>query len=275
VLFYRDVAALTPAATPDVYFAEIDGKERFVLLLEDLSHYRLGDQIEGCAAADAGLCMVELGELHASFWNDVDRPELAFIPYHYPSHHSDGLQQGAIAGWDPMMQLFGDSVPGHLRALKDRYLAAIPRMQQWIASPPLTVVHGDFRMDNLFFGTSPDQAPVAAVDWQGCLRAKAVQDLGYLLSGSVPIDDRRAHERDLLDKWHEVLVEGGVGDYRLDQVWEDYRRSILYQWTVVVVIAGTLDPSNERGRAWMTQMVERAVAAIDDLDLLALLPEFE
>ena len=48
VLFYRDVAALTPAATPEVYFAEIDGKELFVLLLEDMSHYRLGDQIEGC-----------------------------------------------------------------------------------------------------------------------------------------------------------------------------------------------------------------------------------
>ena len=76
VLFYRDVAALTPAATPEVYFAEIEGKENFILLLEDMSHYRLGDQIEGCGGADAELCMVELGELHASFWNDVDRPAL-------------------------------------------------------------------------------------------------------------------------------------------------------------------------------------------------------
>ena len=95
VLFYRDVAALTPAATPEVYFAEIEGKENFILLLEDMSHYRLGDQIEGCGSADAELCMVELGELHASFWNDVDRPALEFMPYLYPSHHADALQQGA------------------------------------------------------------------------------------------------------------------------------------------------------------------------------------
>ena len=101
VLFYRDVAALTPAATPEVYFAEIDGKEHFVLLLEDMSHYRLGDQIEGCGAADAELCMVELGELHASFWNDVDRPELEFIPYLHPSHHADALQEGAAIGMGP------------------------------------------------------------------------------------------------------------------------------------------------------------------------------
>ena len=63
--------------------------------------------------------------------------------------------------------------------------------------------------------------------------------------------------------------------YTLKQVWEDYRRAMLYMWTPVVVIAGTMDPANDRGRAWMTRMVERAAAAIDDLDLLALLPEFE
>jgi hypothetical protein len=274
-LFYRDVAALTPAATPEVYVSEIDGKDAFVLLLEDLGHYRLGDQIEGCALADAELCMVELGELHATFWDDVDRPELEFLPYHHPSHHSEGLRQGAAAGWDPMLEVFGDVVPAPLAALKDRFLAAIPRMQEWITTPPLTVVHGDFRMDNLFFGTTPDEAPVAAVDWQGALRAKAVQDLGYLLGGSVEVEDRRAHERDLIAKWHDTLGEGGVEDYSLDQAWEDYLRSLLYQWTVTVVIAGTLDPSNDRGRAWMTRMVDRHATAIEDHDLRSLLPEFE
>jgi thiamine kinase-like enzyme len=148
-------------------------------------------------------------------------------------------------------------------------------MQQWIASPPLTVVHGDFRMDNLFFGTRPGDRAVAAVDWQGILRAKAVQDLAYLLSGSVPIEDRRTHERDLIARWHDTLVEGGVTDYSMDQAWEDYRRAVLYGWTIAVVIAGTLDPSNERGKAWMSEYVKRSVAAIEDHDLVPLLAEFE
>ena len=197
VLFYRDVAALTPAATPEVYFAEIEGNESFVILLEDMSHYRLGDQIEGCGAADAELCMVELGELHASFWNDVERPELDFIPYLHPSYHADALRDSAGVGWDRTLEIFGDAVSEHVRATKDRYIAAIPRLQEWMTTPPLTVAHGDFRMDNLFFGIAPGDAPVAALDWQGCLRAKAVQDLAYFLSGSVPIEQRRSHERDL------------------------------------------------------------------------------
>jgi hypothetical protein len=274
-LFYRDVAALTPAATPEVYVSEIEGKEAFVLLLEDLGHYRLGDQIVGCSVADAELCMVELGDLHATFWEDVDRPELEFLPYHHPSHHSEGLRQGAAAGWDPMLEVFGDVVPAPLAALKDRFLAAIPRMQEWIATPPLTVVHGDFRMDNLFFGTTPGESRVAAIDWQGALKAKGVQDLGYLLGGSVEIEDRRAHERDLVGKWHENLCHGGVEGYSLDQAWQDYLRSLLYQWTVTTVIAGTLDPSNDRGRAWMTRMVDRHATAIEDHQLRELLREFE
>jgi len=258
-----------------VYFADIEGAEHFALLLEDMSHYRLGDQVEGCGADDATRCMVELGELHSSFWNDVERPELEFIPYLYPSHHATVLQQGAPVGWEPMLELFGDVVTDSLRAVKGRYLAAIPALQKWMTTPPLTVAHGDFRSDNLFFGTRPGDAPVAAPDWQGCLRAKAVQDLAYFLSGSVPIDVRRAYERDLIATWHQTLTEGGVRDYTAQEAWEDYRRAMLYMWTLVVVIAGTLDAANERGRAWMTQMVARAATAIDDLDLLSLLPEFE
>lgn len=144
-----------------------------------------------------------------------------------------------------------------------------------MTSPPLTVAHGDFRLDNLFFGTAPGHVPVAALDWQGCLRAKPVQDLAYFLSGSVPIELRRAHERDLLATWHDTLCERGVQGYTLEQTWEDYRRALLYMWDPVVVIAGTLDPSNERGHAWMSHMVERTATAIGDLDVLDLLPEFE
>jgi len=37
------------------------------------------------------------------------------------------------------------------------------------------------------------------------------------------------------------------------------------------VIAGTMDPANDRGFAWMSKMVERNGTAINDLDCLSLL----
>jgi hypothetical protein len=275
VLFYRDIAERIGTGTPRVLLAQVDSPSEFVLVLEDLSGYRLGDQIAGCSLADAETGVVELAQLHAHFWDDVDRDELAFIPPETPSTHGDALRDGSRAGWDPMVEVFGDVVPEHMRAVRDRFLDAVPAMQQWLTTAPTTVVHGDFRMDNLFFAADPDHDPMVVIDWQGCLRAKGVRDVAYLLSQSVPTEVRREHESDLVVLWHRTLVEEGVEGYSAEQAWEDYRRAVLAMWILVAVIAGTLDVGNDRGRAWMTEMIHRSGAAIDDLGLLSLLPEFE
>jgi aminoglycoside phosphotransferase (APT) family kinase protein len=166
-------------------------------------------------------------------------------------------------------------VPPELREVKEQYLAAIPGLQKWATDDPRTIVQGDFRMDNLFFGTRPGQDPIALSDWQGLLRGKAAHDIAYFLSQSTPTELRREHERELVALWHEGLVAGGVEDYSAEQAWEDYRRAVLCLWSYVTVIAGVLEEGNERGRQWMTEMVRRSAATIIDLDLLALLPEFE
>jgi hypothetical protein len=91
----------------------------------------------------------------------------------------------------------------------------------------------------------------------------------------VPTAVRREHERELVALWRAGLVEGGVTGYSPEQAWEDYRRGVLVLWTYVTVIAGILDPSNERGKAWILEMIRRASATILDLKLIDLLPEFE
>lgn len=275
VLFYRNIAERTSAGTPRVLLAQVDSPEEFVLVLEDLSDYRLGDQISGCSLDDAEAAVITLAKLHAPFWNDVARAELDFIPYETPSTHGDALREGSLVGWDATVDAFGDAVPDHMRAVRDRFLAAVPAMQRWLVTAPTTIVHGDFRMDNLFFGQTPDQQAMVVIDWQGSLRSKGIRDVAYLLSQSMPTDVRRRHERELVALWHSALVDEGVADYSPEQAWDDYRRAVLALWTLVVVIAGTLDASNDRGRAWMTEMIRRSAAAIDDLGLLDLLAEFE
>lgn len=272
VLFYRDVADRCSARTPHTYYAEIDGTD-FVLLVEDLSAYAIGDQIVGADLAQAEATMRWMGRLHATFWDAVDDPTLAFLPLVHPSYSSDGLTQGAAYGWDPMVITFGDVIPAEVAGLKDRFLAALPRLFEWMAEGPLTVLHGDVRMDNLFFGAGDHQEALIAVDWQGALRGRAAQDLGYFMSGNVPIELRREHERDLLALWHGELCAAGVAGYTLDDAWRDYRRGMLFTWTHATVIAGTLDHTNERGRRYVTELVSRAATAFVDLDLTSLLDE--
>jgi aminoglycoside phosphotransferase (APT) family kinase protein len=240
--------------------------------MEDCGDYRLGDQLIGCSPEDARHGVVEMGKLHAAFWDDVDHPEFDFIPFHRGSYHGNALRDGAAAGWDTVIANFPGVVPDWMVQAKDRYLAAIEPMQDWISEPPHTIVHGDFRMDNLFFGTRPEHHPMVILDWQGPLRCKPLHDLAYFLTQSLPVETRRSMERELVASWHATLADNGVTNYSAEQAWDEYLQAALYVWTVAVVIAGSLEPGNERGTAWMTKMLERNLATIDDHQLMDRLP---
>jgi aminoglycoside phosphotransferase (APT) family kinase protein len=275
VLFYRHLAGATGMRVPHILFDAIEGPSDFVLVMEDLTGYQMGDQISGCSPQQAMVCMDEMAKLHATFWGRVGGPEFDFVPYHYPTFHSATMLQAAEGGWDNFTTVFADRVPQFMIDIKDRYFAAVPAMQAWLNTDPITLVHGDFRMDNLMFGSGPEQSAVAVLDWQGTLRCKAAQDVAYLLSHSIEVEERRVHERSLIAHWHAQLLANGVTDYTPEQAWEDYRRAVLYLWVYVMVIAGALDASNDRGRRWMSEMITRSATAIEDLGGLDLLPEFE
>lgn len=274
VLFYRDLAARTTARTPDIVYADIDDDGvGFLLLMEDLAHLRLGDQVQGCDLDQAIAGVEWMGRHHASFWGRTDDPDLAFLPLVAPSYSSDALTQGFAMGWEPMLEAFGDVIPERYRALHDLYVAAQPALFAWMATPPLTVAHGDFRMDNLFFDSTPGSDPLLALDWQGALLGRGSQDLAYFLTGSVQRDVRAAHERELVARWHARLCAEGVTGFSAADAWDDYRRAVAFVWTIAVVIAGTLDRTNERAHEWMSVMLQRSVDAMDDLDIPSLLAE--
>ena len=83
-----------------------------------------------------------------------------------------------------------------------RYLAGLPELNRRMGQGHQTLIHGDFRLDNILFGIKPDQHQVALVDWQGIIVSKGVHDLAYLLSQNLTKDTRRKHERDLVDEYH-------------------------------------------------------------------------
>ena len=274
VMFYKLLGSKAGLRLPKLYFAESHSAASFIMVMEDLSGYELGDQVTGCSIDQAKLSIIEMAKLHASFWEKVESDDFRFVPYHFPSVHSDAMYQGALAGWDPMIAVFGDVISDELKASKDKYLGTISKMQEWIVSHPHTLVHGDWRMDNLMFGVLPEHAPIAILDWQGTLRSKGVQDLAYLLSHNMNVEDRRTHEKSLVALWHSELVKNGVLNYTAEQAWDEYRRGVLFLWLYATVIAGTLDPSNERGKAFMTAMVTRSSTAISDLECMSLLDTF-
>jgi hypothetical protein len=272
VRFLKELARHTREGLPGVYFADIEiSSGDHIVVMEDLSAYRPGDQAAGCGADEAAFGIDVMAGLHAAWWGATD-PALEWVPRIDSEMQLSGMSGGFAAGWEPAIAAFGHLLPEEIRGIGPRFQAAIPELHARMAQAPITLAHGDFRLDNILFGVEEGHYPMVLLDWQGLILSKGTQDLAYLLTQNVHIAERRAHERDLVARYHAKLVEHGVTGYTLEQCWEDYRLAALYLFNYVIVIAGTLDPGNERGRAFMSGMVERAGAAMVDLDLASLLP---
>jgi hypothetical protein len=273
VRFFRELASRVTAGVPACYEAEIElpGGD-FVLVLEDLVGYREGDQAAGCNVDDAQLGIDVMARLHSTWWDAAGHPELEWVPTVDGDLHRGGMVPAAAASWEPFVANFRHLLPQEIVDSAPRYLDALDGLHHRMGEGPQTLIHGDFRLDNLLFGTRPGHHPLMLIDWQGVIVSKGAHDLAYLVSQNLVTDARREHERDLVQRYVQQLGAAGVTGYSAEQCWDDYRLASLWLFEYGIIIGGALDPSNERGTAFMTGLVERSVATIMDLDLLELLP---
>src|SRR5580658_8661548 len=103
---------------------------------------------------------------------------------------------------------------------------------------PQTVVHGDAHIGNTCL--IPDGG-AGLVDWQLCVRGFVMHDVTYLLLTSLPVADRRAHERELIAYYADRLHEFGVTEPpALESLWTEYRRAAVWclyiGWLTVPVV---------------------------------------
>jgi aminoglycoside/choline kinase family phosphotransferase len=163
------------------------------------------------------------------------------------------------------VEAFGAAISPEMRAIGERIGQNVVKLQTSIADRPHTIVHADYRTDNLFFGTPGGGHTFAVVDWQIACRGRGIFDVAYLLCGGLEGEVRRANEERLVRMYHDTLLANGVTGYDWEQCWREYRRMALYVFVYVVISLGTLDPANARGVALMEAWLRRSSAAILDL----------
>ncbi|MBF6592403.1 MAG: phosphotransferase family protein [Ktedonobacterales bacterium] len=76
---------------------------------------------------------------------------------------------------------------GQLDASRTRALADLDAVTSWLqahlpVSPPATIVHGDYRLDNVMYALEPPARILAIFDWEMATLGDPLADLGYLLS---------------------------------------------------------------------------------------------
>jgi hypothetical protein len=269
VRFYERIAEEVELRTPKRYYSRFDDETNdFVLLIEDMHPARCGNQVAGCARAEAATTILNMAPFHATWWNKVDTPQLDWIPY-----GNDPIQHFAESsyndGWENFTRNFGDRLSPRAMAIAERLRTKIIAIENAFASPPLTIAHGDLRYDNLFFAADGE---MAVADWQIIVRVRGPYDVAYFLSQSVNPIDRKACEMDVLRSYHEKLLEHGVTGYSFDQCFDDYRISAMFCLVYPVISGGNLDLANARGVELVTAMLDRSVATILDLDCDEMIP---
>lgn len=272
VRFYQELGGRVALRVPHAYHSAIDAESGdFVLLLEDMAPARIGDQLESCSPEQARLAVQSIAGLHTGWWRRPELDALDWMPRaNDPVHLS--AEPTYQQCWPGFLSFLGDKLPDPVKRVGERLASRINKIQHAMMDRPTTIVHGDFRLDNLFFASAEGGAPFAVVDWQIAFRGNGTFDVGYLLAGNLTPAVRRAGEAELLRLYHDALLAGGVRDYSFDTCRHDYRLSALFCLVYVVISIATLDPANARGLALFHAWLERVGAAIVELEADQVMP---
>ena len=99
--------------------------------------------------------------------------------------------------------------------------------------------HGDFRVDNMFFGADDkDHDEFAVVDWQASGLGSGLYDVAYFMGSSVPTEIRRQMEHEALEEYYRVVLDLGAQEFSLADCWQLYRKNMLAILFVAVIAGG-------------------------------------
>ncbi|WP_187776400.1 DUF7064 domain-containing protein [Antrihabitans cavernicola] len=261
--FYADVAHRLPQETlSHCFVAEYDTTEGyFTLLIEDAAPARAGDQVACCTVEEARLVVRELARLVGAV---VEEPDLTWLDTPWPVNRT--LLGMMLPSY---FQRFGDRITAEQRAVITTFAAGFDTWAE-DRTEPRSIVHNDFRLDNMLFGEPGTQRELAIVDWATLKWGSITSDLAFFIGGNLSLADRRAHEQGLVRAFHDELVANGLADFTFEDCWRGYRWMSFYG-VMLSVCAPLVVTQTERGDQLFLTMVERHSQHVIDLGALDLL----
>ena len=265
---YSTIGAELPVRVPRVWHSECDPADgSFVMVLEDLvaSGCRFPTPADDDIVDVAAGLMDELAVLHATYrGRDLSWLTPPDGMRRKPTDAETAARRTYFV--QSALEQFGSDCGPAFRTLAELYIARSGDVIALYGEGEQTLIHGDDHCGNLFV----DGTRTGLYDWAVACRAPGVRDVAYFLCNSLPVDVRREHEQDLLQRY---LTELAANGWALDEhaAREQYRVFSIYAWIAAVSTAAM-------GTQWQPAEVTRpallsTTAAIEDLDVLGLLAE--
>jgi hypothetical protein len=261
VQFYADVSPSVELLVPRCWYGASDD-DCFVLLLEDLGARgcRFASNGEWGVSADAAAVALEqLARFHARFEDPAERDRVA--PWlRAPSRR----MSEATAG---LMRMVLDAQAGTLShdyaTIGELYVVHHAWFDEIWHAGPATYVHGDTHIGNVYL----DDGRVGFLDWGLSRVSTHLRDVSYFLTMSVDVEERRRHQRDLLQGYLDALRAAGGVDIGFDDAWAAHRLQASYT-VVATFLAYMPSYASGDGVGLGNALLARADAALDDLDVV-------
>jgi aminoglycoside phosphotransferase (APT) family kinase protein len=269
VAFYAKVADNVKVPIPECFYCDInEAGTEFALVLSDLDPAVAGDQLGGCSEHHARLVVQALAGLHGPSWCEPAWLELAEVAMPKPGDAAAAelMGQAAVAAVEIVLARLGSELE---QADHETLRSAMSLVGPWLAEQPrYSLMHGDFRADNIMF--HPTTGAVTIVDWQTVGVGMPGRDLAYFTGSSLVSEVRRRTEADLVDYYHDALRRHGVTDYDRETCWRDYCIGMV-QGPLISLLGCAFATPTVRGNEMFVHTLRRSSAAMRELKTLELI----
>lgn len=256
-----DAGEPLPLAHPALYAGGVDRPRlATVVVMDDVVAQggRPNDARRPLDVAEVGAGLVGLASLHARYWDRPLPPSLGFLrPWRL------GRSWSAVSALNlrraaRKLEALGLALPPvvDMHRLADQFAESARQASSGVQ----TLLHGDPHPGNTY---ATGTGGTGFIDWQLARLGHWSHDVGYFLVGSLDVDERRAHEHELLEGYLDALGREGVSRPRSDAAWEHYRATPAFglaTWLHTLAFA-TFQPVDV-----CLATISRFAAAYDDLE---------
>ena len=241
---------------------------RYVLLIEDLSSYRLGDQMDNYSAEELRRILAAMARLHAQFWDSEELKSRTWIqPMAATSRIIQGMFLDSIKKFRAEV---GDDLSDRQQQLVGWLCEHGAELTERLGEEPPTLLHGDFRLDNICFDDGKDE--ILLFDWQTMQNGAAGMDLAYFLSAALP-DDASHHEIDeTIAAYHDALLDQGVDISAARLRWQyDVGMLAMLHRILPAMFQGSLELGEGRGRDMIQAWVNKTFRRVEPIQFESIL----
>ena len=220
-----------------------------------------GDQLAGCTARIARAAVRELIGLHAPTWGAAEWRGREWLgePDAVRGMLLREMYRQQLAGF---LERFG----GQLENDEARIIEAVGESTEapyTLPPQPWSLIHIDYRLDNLLIDDRGDEPAIAVVDWQSVTIGSPAADVAYFLGAGLQPEVRASEEEAILREYHDGLQAAGIEGYDWSDLWNDYRRGTFSGFVVTVVAAGLVQQTERGDEMFLTMARRHARHALD------------